>query len=172
MARFPDFGSTQRGFFEMDGFSRVVAGMWRLAEWKLDAKALLDFLAACIDCGVTSFDHADIYGDIDEIKNSFARLVDIMPAEGCLVACLDDPLVREVVKKAKCRVIGYGLQPELDFYLKNIQVKPDGTSFDVMHQGEPYGTFNSPMPGRHNGFGCRRGHRLWSGVAEPRRSRG
>ena len=98
------------------------------------------------------FDHADIYGDIDEIKNSFARLVDIMPAEGCLVACLDDPLVREVVKKAKCRVIGYGLQPELDFYLKNIQVKPDGTSFDVMHQGEPYGTFNSPMPGRHNGL--------------------
>ena len=98
------------------------------------------------------FDHADIYADIDEIKSAFKRLVAIMPANGCLVACLDDPLVREVTEKANCRVIGYGLQTGLDWCLKNIRVKPGSTRFDVMYQGKPYATFNSPMPGRHNGL--------------------
>jgi UDP-N-acetylmuramate: L-alanyl-gamma-D-glutamyl-meso-diaminopimelate ligase len=96
------------------------------------------------------FDHADIYADIDEIKNSFARLVAIMPDDGCLVACFDDPLVKEVVGKAQCRVIGYGLQQEFDWCLEDIQVKPDGTRFAVIKQGKPYATFSSPMPGRHN----------------------
>jgi UDP-N-acetylmuramate: L-alanyl-gamma-D-glutamyl-meso-diaminopimelate ligase len=96
------------------------------------------------------FDHADIYADIDEIKKSFARLVAILPVDGCLVACLDDPLIKEIVAKAQCRVIGYGSQPGWDWCLENIQVKPEGTSFDVIHQGKPYATFNSPMPGRHN----------------------
>jgi predicted oxidoreductase len=44
-------------------FSRVVAGMWRLADWNPDRGALLDFIHACLDLGVTTFDHADIYGD-------------------------------------------------------------------------------------------------------------
>jgi predicted oxidoreductase len=47
----------------MISLSRIVAGMWRLAEWPYDAQGLLDFLRACIENGVTSFDHADIYGD-------------------------------------------------------------------------------------------------------------
>ena len=98
------------------------------------------------------FDHADIYADIDEIKKSFERLVAIMPANGCLVACLDDPLVWEVAKKANCQVIGYGLQTGLDWCLENVQVKPNGTSFDAIHQEKPYGTFSSSMPGRHNGL--------------------
>ena len=47
----------------MISLSRIVAGMWRLADWPYDAQDLLNFIKACTDCGVTSFDHADIYGD-------------------------------------------------------------------------------------------------------------
>lgn len=43
-------------------FSRVVAGMWRLADWDIDSNTLLDFIHACLEIGVTTFDHADIYG--------------------------------------------------------------------------------------------------------------
>ncbi len=42
--------------------SRVVAGMWRMSEWGMTAQQRVDFIEHCIALGVTSFDHADIYG--------------------------------------------------------------------------------------------------------------
>lgn len=42
--------------------SPIVAGMWRLREWKLDAAALARWVEQAVDLGITSFDHADIYG--------------------------------------------------------------------------------------------------------------
>ena len=43
--------------------SRLVHGHWRLADWKLSNKELLKFTQQVIDLGITTFDHADIYGD-------------------------------------------------------------------------------------------------------------
>lgn len=42
--------------------SPVVAGCWRLCDWGLDAAATLRWIEGCLDLGVSSFDHADIYG--------------------------------------------------------------------------------------------------------------
>ncbi|NOX85732.1 MAG: oxidoreductase [Chlorobi bacterium] len=44
-------------------FSRIIHGLWRLQEWKMTKKVLLDFIRQAMDMGVTTFDHADIYGD-------------------------------------------------------------------------------------------------------------
>lgn len=43
-------------------FSRIVAGVMRLREWGMDMSALRAFIAECLDLGITTFDHADIYG--------------------------------------------------------------------------------------------------------------
>lgn len=43
--------------------SRIVAGMWRMNQWAMPVAARVDFIEHCIALGVTSFDHADIYGD-------------------------------------------------------------------------------------------------------------
>jgi predicted oxidoreductase len=42
--------------------SPLVAGTWRLLERGWDAAATLRWIEACADLGVTSFDHADLYG--------------------------------------------------------------------------------------------------------------
>lgn len=42
--------------------SPIVAGMWRLPEWQLDTADLVRWLEEALALGVTSFDHADIYG--------------------------------------------------------------------------------------------------------------
>jgi predicted oxidoreductase len=42
--------------------SRVVAGMWRMTEWGMTVAQRVGFIERCIALGVTSFDHADIYG--------------------------------------------------------------------------------------------------------------
>ncbi len=42
--------------------SRIIPGLMRLMEWNLDAPGLLNWIEAVLDMGITSFDHADIYG--------------------------------------------------------------------------------------------------------------
>ncbi len=42
--------------------SPVAAGLMRLPGWGLDARGLASWIAAALDLGITSFDHADIYG--------------------------------------------------------------------------------------------------------------
>jgi predicted oxidoreductase len=42
--------------------SPIVAGMMNLAAWNLSTAQTGDFIKQCLDIGVTTFDHADIYG--------------------------------------------------------------------------------------------------------------
>lgn len=51
---------TREGGLEM---SRIVAGMWRMTEWKMSVEERVAFIEQCLEMGVTTFDHADIYGD-------------------------------------------------------------------------------------------------------------
>src|SRR4249919_2194026 len=42
-------------------FSRIISGAWR---WHtVPADVLERLIRTCLDCGITTFDHADIYGD-------------------------------------------------------------------------------------------------------------
>lgn len=43
--------------------SKLIHGHWRLLEWNLSNKELLKLTQQIIDLGITTFDHADIYGD-------------------------------------------------------------------------------------------------------------
>ena len=43
--------------------SRIVHGLWRLSGWGKDPKGIGNLLGYCLDQGITTFDHADIYGD-------------------------------------------------------------------------------------------------------------
>ncbi len=42
--------------------SPIVAGAWRMASWEWTAQQRLKWIEGCVELGVTSFDHADIYG--------------------------------------------------------------------------------------------------------------
>ena len=43
-------------------FSRLIHGLWRLADWDYTKEETLDLIDYCIEKGITTFDHADIYG--------------------------------------------------------------------------------------------------------------
>ncbi|TDO96960.1 aldo/keto reductase [Marinomonas balearica] len=43
--------------------SRLSQGFWRMNEWGFNPQERLRFIEQSIDLGVTTFDHADIYGD-------------------------------------------------------------------------------------------------------------
>ncbi|MCK5076075.1 MAG: aldo/keto reductase, partial [Calditrichia bacterium] len=62
----------------MENFSRIIAGLWRLTDWKMSSRELLTFVEQCIDMSVTSFDHADIYGDY-ECEKLFGDALKLKP---------------------------------------------------------------------------------------------
>ncbi|MCP1375458.1 aldo/keto reductase [Dyella lutea] len=43
--------------------SPIIAGLWRIADWKQDVAQRVRWIEQVLDLGVTSFDLADIYGD-------------------------------------------------------------------------------------------------------------
>ena len=48
---------------EGPAFSRLVTGFWRMAEWGHTAQESLAFVQQGLEWGITTTDHADIYGD-------------------------------------------------------------------------------------------------------------
>ncbi|MCP3741659.1 aldo/keto reductase [Rossellomorea sp. BNER] len=43
-------------------YPRLIHGLWRLADWNHPFETTLDFIQHCVDQGITTFDHTDIYG--------------------------------------------------------------------------------------------------------------
>lgn len=42
--------------------SRIVAGMWRMCDWQMSIAERVRFIEQCLELGVSTFDHANIYG--------------------------------------------------------------------------------------------------------------
>lgn len=56
------------------------------------------------------FDHIDIYQNLEEIRQAFVRLLRMIPEDGTLVACAEDPEVMALLSETSCRnIITYGL---------------------------------------------------------------
>jgi len=53
------------------------------------------------------YDHPDFFKDFQEYQEAFQQLVQKIPASGFIVANGQDNHVKEVIKKAKCRVVEY-----------------------------------------------------------------
>ena len=54
------------------------------------------------------FDHADIFNNLDEIKLSFRRLLNIVPQSGMVVVNGDDPNSVEVAKDCLAQIVEVG----------------------------------------------------------------
>lgn len=48
---------------KLPSFSKSALGFWRLHSWGLSSVQLLDLIKFSLDAGITTFDHADIYGN-------------------------------------------------------------------------------------------------------------
>ena len=59
--------------------SNIVAGCWRMSEWGWTPAQRLAWIEACMARGVTSFDHADIYGGY-AVEALFGEALALKPA--------------------------------------------------------------------------------------------
>jgi predicted oxidoreductase len=59
--------------------SPIVAGAWRMADWQWNAQQRLRWIEQCVELGVSSFDHADIYGGY-QVETLFGEALALAPA--------------------------------------------------------------------------------------------
>jgi UDP-N-acetylmuramate--alanine ligase len=96
-------------------------------------------------------DHLDTYKDLAEIHDAFAAFANRVPFFGAVIACADDPGVREILPRIKRRVVTYGTSKEADLSARDVRLDASGTCFDVWNgeQGR-LGAVRLRLAGRHN----------------------
>ena len=96
------------------------------------------------------FDHADIYRDLNHIKDSFRKFVNIIHPSGFLLAAFSDKNVQDVLADASCQVETYGFSSSADWVIGDYKFVSGKGYFTLSHQNVNVANFNLPMIGRHN----------------------
>ncbi|ARZ00936.1 putative aldo/keto reductase [Yersinia ruckeri] len=60
-------------------FSRMICGYWRLMEWNMTPTQLQGFIQQHLDMGITTADHADIYGGY-QCEQAFGQAMRLQPS--------------------------------------------------------------------------------------------
>lgn len=94
------------------------------------------------------FDHADIYRDLDHVKSAFARLIEIIPADGTLVVCSDYPEAMSVAQAVRAKCVSYG--DVGDWTVTNVQFREGRSFFTPCYKGRAEGLLEAAVIGRHN----------------------
>ncbi|WP_268122157.1 aldo/keto reductase [Roseivirga pacifica] len=58
--------------------SRLVHGVWRMTEWNMQPKDTVQLVEKCLELGIDTFDHADIYGDY-QCEEMFGKAMELAP---------------------------------------------------------------------------------------------
>ncbi len=95
-------------------------------------------------------DHLDCYLGIDDIKAAFLTFANLVPFYGALVACTDEPHVREILTSYAKPVVSYGIDGEADYKARDISFSKGKTSFALYRQAERLGVLTLTIPGLHN----------------------
>jgi UDP-N-acetylmuramate: L-alanyl-gamma-D-glutamyl-meso-diaminopimelate ligase len=105
----------------------------------------LHYLPETVVINNIEFDHADIFPNLDEIKLSFRRLVNIVPSGGSIFINADDPNCAEVVTKSLCQVFTVGFKQDATHRISNVRYDNAGSEFVLCgHQ------FRSSLIGEFN----------------------
>ncbi len=90
-------------------------------------------------------EHLDCYQDVEDIRNTFEQFSNQTTKN--IVACGDNLEVRKI--NFQKEVTFYGFSEENDVVAKNVELREDGSYFDIYIEGELYDRFMIPLFGEH-----------------------
>ncbi len=97
-------------------------------------------------------DHLDFFKDLSDIRASFKKFADLLPADGCLVINGEIDNYTEIVKDIKCPYVTYGFSPYFDYYATDIKFDAEGHPSFTCHVRKTGGEFDISLnvTGKHN----------------------
>ncbi len=96
-------------------------------------------------------DHLDHYKDLDEIYDKFHDFMGLVPEDGVIVACGDEPHVVEIARSEGRRMYTYGFNEGCDVRITSYEPHGVGSRYTaVMPDGTQVEGTIKQNPGRHN----------------------
>jgi len=101
---------------------------------------------------ITNIDpeHMEHYKDFEALKETFVQFANKVPFYGSIVACVDHPVVRELLPRFGRKVVTYGLQQPADYMAEKISSDGLKQGFEVMFRKQSLGRIELNQPGLHN----------------------
>ena len=122
-------------------------------------------------------DHVDIFPSFDAVRDTFKKMIALIPADGLLVVYAESPDAVNVALTAKCKVERYcivdpiaaaelhaggdrarrphdtesAMFADITWWAQNLEVGKSGrVAFDVFYKGDRFERFETLLVGRHN----------------------
>lgn len=97
-------------------------------------------------------DHPDYFRDLEDIYQAYLEFVKLVPQEGEIFLCADDPMGQRLEKEPHlAEITTYGLGPRARWRAADLAANAAGGSdFRVLASGRSRGEFTLRIPGRHN----------------------
>jgi UDP-N-acetylmuramate: L-alanyl-gamma-D-glutamyl-meso-diaminopimelate ligase len=96
------------------------------------------------------FDHADIFDDLAAIQRQFHHLVRTVPSEGLLILPANESNLEEVLEQGAWTPVQYFSNSNKQCQWRSELKNNDGSSFDVLLDGDLQGQVNWSLLGDHN----------------------
>ncbi len=91
------------------------------------------------------FDHADIFDDLDAIKLSFRRLLNIVPGEGMVLINADDPNCVDVARDCRAELVEVGFSANAARHIRETHYDAEGSEFTLLDH-----RFRTSLTGEYN----------------------
>lgn len=96
-------------------------------------------------------DHLDFFKDINDIRHSFRKFAELIPADGALIINGEIPNWQEIAKDLPCKVVTFGFGENLDYHPANINYDALAcASFEAITPGQAPFVLKLNVPGSHN----------------------
>jgi UDP-N-acetylmuramate--alanine ligase len=136
--------------------ARLGRGQYMVAEADESDRSFLKLSPTLAVITNIDHEHMDAYGSFERLVEAFRDFADRVPFYGAVVACIDDPAVRELIPRITRRTITYGFSP--DAAVRGLDPTGDGesarcrVSYHVhgIPAGRGEGVVTLRVPGRHN----------------------
>jgi UDP-N-acetylmuramate: L-alanyl-gamma-D-glutamyl-meso-diaminopimelate ligase len=105
----------------------------------------LHYLPELVVVNNIEFDHADIFRDLDEIKLSFRRLLNVVPEIGMVLINGDDDNCVEIAQNCRAQLVEVGFSPNAARHIREVSYHANGSRFTLLDTA-----FDLPLVGEYN----------------------
>jgi UDP-N-acetylmuramate--alanine ligase len=137
--------------------ARLGSGDWMVVEADESDGTFVKLPATIVIVTNMDPEHLDFYGSVEAMNHAYEEFVKNIPFYGFATLCIDHPVVQAMIPRVSDRrIVTYGLSPQAAVRAVNVEVGPDGATYDVIiqdrHQQEErrIERLHLPMHGAHN----------------------